>query len=170
MLPTNVTANLDYLASLGVLDYDAAADIAGVKPRYYGSPKHYVDPVVMTPLDSFTPSSSSANFNPFKAAPTSGASVGSSIGAWVGFLVKAAIGLTGLYFGGKLFLKAGKGIKSFSLKNLFSRSKKTVKKAASNVRTGAQNIMPKRKKNVISNAWSKFTGIFSRNKSRIRLT
>lgn len=128
MLPTNVTANLDYLASLGVLDYDAAAHIAGTKPRYYGSPQHYISPVVMTPMDSFTPSTSTGSSNPF--APVSAASSG---GSWLGFLGKAAVGLVGLYFGGKLFLKAGNGIKSFSLKNLFSRSKKAVNNVASNV-------------------------------------
>lgn len=160
MLPPNVTANLDYLASLGVLDYDAAAHIAGTKPRFYGSPQHYIPPVVMTPMDSFTPSSSvTTSSNPF--APVNAAS---STGSWLGLMGKAALGLGGLYLGGKVFLKVAKGIKNFSLKGIFSKSKKTVTNAASNIPNPIKKSKLQRLKNSISGAWNK---IFSRKKIRL---
>lgn len=180
MLPSNVTANLDYLASLGVLDYDAAADIAGTKPRYYGSPQYYVPPIVMTPMDTFTFSKDSG-VNPFSGGSSlsTGMPLLKTIGGWV-------LGLGGLYLGGKVFLNIAKGVKSFSLKNLFSRGKKAaenvgkevekgfnkgkkkVSHAANNFHLGKKPLY-KRAISSISDGWGKVTGFFSRNKSRIRL-
>ena len=180
MLPTSVTANLDYLASLGVLDYDAAADIAGTKPRYYGSPQYYVPPAVMTPMDTISFSKSSGS-NPFVSGSTAstGQPLWKTIGSWI-------LGLGALYLGGKVFLNVAKGVKSFSFKNLFSRGKK----AAENVEKEVEKGLQKGKKKFsqatnhftlgnkpwykkvgssISEGWNKFTGLFSRNKSRIRL-
>lgn len=58
MLEPHITMNLDHLANLGVLDYDAAASIAGSAPRYVGNPHNpFLQPTVYTPLDGklFTP-------------------------------------------------------------------------------------------------------------------
>lgn len=64
MLDPNITMNLDHLANLGVLDYDAAAHIAGCEPRYVGNPNNpFLQPTVYTPLDGklFTPDTDTFN-------------------------------------------------------------------------------------------------------------
>lgn len=132
MLSTEVTANLDYLASLGVLDYDAAAHIAGTRPRYYGSPSTYVPPVVMTSMDYYTPSSQASNSNPF--APQGAiSSIGFPSFRTIG---KLLLGLGGLYLGGKAFLRIAQSVKGFSFNNLFSRGKKAASNAASGIQNG----------------------------------
>ena len=54
MLSGNLTANLDNLARIGVIDFDAAAYIAGTNPRFYGAPNAYTSPFVDTPMDYTT--------------------------------------------------------------------------------------------------------------------
>ncbi|MBR6098956.1 hypothetical protein IKP85_04345 [bacterium] len=174
MLSPSITANLDYLASIGVLDYDAAADIAGTKPRYIGHPQHYVNPVVMTPMDSVT-FSQSANGETY---------IGNK--PFWKVLLNGALALGGIYLGGKIFLNIAKGTKKLSLKNIFSRGKKVaeeigsdiskgVKKGKKAVRGAAESIglvkkpWYKRVGDSISDAWKSFTGKFSGTKSHIHL-
>ena len=178
MLSPNITSNLDYLASIGVLDYDAAADIAGSRPRYVGHPQHYVNPIVMTPMDSVT----------FSQSPNGDTYVGGRP-LWK-VLLGGAVALGGLYFGGKLFLNSAQKVKSFSLKNLFKRGKKTAEEVGADIEKGVKKGLKKGKKAVrgaaesiglikkpwykragdtISDGWDKFTKLFKRSKSHIRL-
>ena len=138
MLPPNVTAGLDHLASIGVLDYDAAADIAGSRPRYYGHPQGYVSPFVGTPMDNF---SFSNQYNP------DGINYGGQRN-WLRLLATGALALGGLYFGGKLFLHFGQGIKNLSFKNLFKSSKKTAEKIGKDIEKTAKKGLKKGKKAV----------------------
>ena len=120
MLPPNVTASLDRLASLGILDYDAAAHIAGTAPRYIGSPTCYVPPTVMTPMDYAT-----FSYNP-------GCSYFNNYGQYSGCnmpwkTIFSGVGiLGGIYLLGKLFLAGLTGIQNFSLKNIFKSGKKVI--------------------------------------------
>ncbi len=116
MFPENVTSSLDHLARLGILDYDAAADIAGTAPRYYGKPSPYVSTLLDTPLDRATFSYNAQNSvlpPTILGMPT------------IPTLFKTALGLIGLYWGGKGVLYAGTKIRNFSFKNLFKWKKST---------------------------------------------
>lgn len=107
MLAGNITANLDNLATLGVIDYDGAAYIAGSRPRFYGAPNAYTSPFVDTPMD-YTTFSYNQNRQPTP---------------WWKTIFKGALALGALYFGGKFLLKTGKGVKALSPKNWFSGKK-----------------------------------------------
>ncbi len=113
MLPPNVTSNLDFLANIGVLDFDAASYIAGSQPRYIGSPQAILPPVVHTPMDGKHLAQPSAdNFN----GKTSSASL------WTKILLSAtAISL--LIAKGSKIGKFVKGFKLPSIKNLFPKFK-----------------------------------------------
>ena len=174
MLSPNVTANLDHLASLGILDYDAAAHIAGTAPRYIGSPTHYVSPTVMTPLDytnfSYNPGCRAyPGYNPFYNYGQYNGLFGIP---WKTVFGTAGI-LGGLYICGKLFLAGITGIQNFSVKGFFKNSKKALKRSLEDAelaaRRGGRKINKGRKKlatklglrkpwyqkagNAISDAW-----------------
>ncbi len=116
MFPESVTSSLDHLARLGILDYDAAADIAGTAPRYYGKPSPYVSTALNTPMDYTTFSYN----NPNSVIPSTILGMPT-----IPTLFKTAIGLLGLYWGGKGLLYTGTKIKNFSFKNLFKWKKST---------------------------------------------
>lgn len=137
MLSGNVTANLDHLATIGVIDYDAASYIAGNRPRFYGAPNSYTSPFVESPTDFTT---FSYNQNPQQ--PTS----------WWKKILKYTLIIGGVYLGGKTLLKICKGVKYLSPKNWFSSGKKT---PTTPTPTPAPKVSRfKKMRNSISNFWT----------------
>jgi len=181
MLSPNVTASLDHLANLGILDYDAAAHIAGSNPRYYGSPKYYVPPIVMTPMD-YTTFSYNKSLNPFVSCGQPGACTRIP---WK-LIFGGGLALGGFYFVGKLFSAAVAGVRSFSLKDIFKNGKKTLQGAVEDAqiaaRRGGKRVRRSSRKvatklgirkpwykkagNAISNGWSSFTKALKKVKIR----
>ncbi len=114
MLPPNVTANLDFLANIGVLDFDAASYIAGSSPRYIGYTNNILPPIVHTPMDGkhlVQPSEDSFNGKT--------ASDGS---LWTKILLSAAA-ISAAIIGGPKLGKSIKSLKLPSIKNLFPKFK-----------------------------------------------
>ena len=137
MLSPNVTQSLDYLSAIGVLDYDAAADIAGSRPRYGGRPTGFESPFVPTPLDY-------TNFSYNRAySPTDVTIFGRPFWS-VAF--KTVLWVGGLLLGGNILLKMCQSVKNFKFKNLFVRKK--------NVKRNVQNTV----NNVKNNSWVKNAG------------
>ena len=132
MLPQNVTASLDHLASLGILDYDAAAHIAGTQPRYMGSPTCYVPPTVMTPMDYTT-----FSYNPRYSCLGQYGQCNSQRIPWRTILGGAGI-LGGIYLLGKLFLAGIIGAQNFSWKGIFKGTKKVMRGIAEDMEMTAK--------------------------------
>jgi hypothetical protein len=153
MLSPNVTASLDYLSSLGILDYDAAADIAGSKPRYYGYLQGYASPIVPTPMDS-------VSFTQYNNRGER---------SWLKTAVIGFLGLGGLYLGGKALLGMFKSFDKISSKNFLSRGKKTIenigdevgktfKKGKKKVQNFGKTPWYKKPINAISDGWDNLVG------------
>ena len=114
MLPPNYIGSLDNLARAGIIDYGTAAYVARDRPSRYSRLLNPCNPYY-NQYDSFCYSQ-----NPFY-----GNYQRRSFWRTVG---TAILALGGVYCGGKIFLSLAKGVKSFSLKNIFSSRK--AKKAA----------------------------------------
>ena len=144
MLSGNITANLDNLASLGVINYDGAAYIAGSRPRFYGAPNAYTSPFVDTPMDY-----TSFSYNQNRQQPV----------PWWRTFIKGALALGCLYFGGKFLLKTCKGVKKLSPTNWFSSGKKTPTPPSTptGTTTPPKTSWFKNIGNSISNFWSSLT-------------
>ena len=145
MLSPNITSNLDYLASIGVLDYDAAADIAGSRPRYGGKPTGFESPFVYTPLDY-------TDFSYNRAASPNDITIFGR--PFWNVALKAALWIGGILLGGNVLLKMCQGVKNFKFKNLFV-SKKQVQNSVNNtVNNVKNNSWFKKAGNSISGAWN----------------
>ena len=154
MLDPNITMNLDHLANLGILDYDAAAHIAGCRPRYAGNPNNpFIPPVVHTPLDGalFNPAPDTFNGKSLETPSKITDSLFPNAPDWKKWLFGAVVVL-----GGMSILR---GVKNFKLSNLFAPIKKLFGKSgttASNVASNSSNF--------IKNSWKKVVGMFSKAK------
>ena len=153
MLSPSVTGSLDYLSSLGVLDYDAAADIAGSKPRYYGYLQGSVSPIVPTPMDS-------VSFSHYGQSQEN---------SWLKKIGIAFLGLGGLFLGGKVVLGIFKGMdkvasKKFgfkfkkSIENIGEEIGKTFKKGKKKVKNFGSTPWYKKPINAISDGWDNLVG------------
>ena len=144
MLAGNITANLDNLASLGVINYDGAAYIAGSRPRCYGAPNPNTSPFVETPMDYTT-----FSYNQNRQQP---------VPLWK-TLLKGTLAVGCLYFGGKFLLKICRGAKKLSPSNWFSSGKKvaTPPSTPSGTPTSPKTSWFKKVGNSISNFWSNLT-------------
>lgn len=151
MLPSNVTSNLDYLANLGILDFDAASYIAGTRPRYVGSPGRDIPPVVYTTLDGTNLKQPAYdNFNG-KVSQTP---------LWKKFLF-GALAIGGMFFWGPQLVKLCRNLKLPSFKNLFSRGKNSAK----NLHQQAKNSsLWNNTKTAFMNNWTRVKNAAKRNK------
>ena len=143
MLPANAVINLDNLSTIGVLDYDAAAYLAGSRPRYYGAPVNGYAPIdVPTPMDY---ADFSYNQNSRK----------NSFG--IGTFFKGLLTLGGIYLGGKLLWKiGGKRFKSFfSPKTKMTEAKEKVLDIVSETDSAGAGGVKKGFRKRVSEFWNK---------------
>ena len=159
MLSPGVTGSLDHLSNIGVLDYDAAADIAGSKPRYYGYLQGSASPIVPTPMDS-------VSFSNYGNNPEH---------SWLKAAGIALLGAGGLFLGGKVLLGIFKGLDRVSSKKFGSKLKKslegigeeignTFKKGKNKVKSFGKTPWYKKPIYSVSDGWDKVVGAITGHK------